>query len=30
MIHFYKNLCMAGGFLQVVVYGSGAFSLSPK
>jgi putative oxidoreductase len=30
MIHFMKNLCMAGGFLQVVVYGSGAFSLDRK
>jgi putative oxidoreductase len=30
MIHFYKNLCMAGGFLQVVVYGTGAFSLDRK
>jgi putative oxidoreductase len=27
MIHFMKNLCMAGGFLQVVAYGSGAFSI---
>ncbi len=30
MIHFYKNMCMAGGFLQVVVYGSGAFSLDRR
>jgi putative oxidoreductase len=30
MVHFMKNLCMAGGFLQVVVYGSGAFSLDRK
>jgi putative oxidoreductase len=30
MIHFMKNLCMAGGFLQVMVYGTGAFSLGRK
>jgi putative oxidoreductase len=30
MIHFMKNLCMAGGFLQVVAYGSGAFSIDRK
>jgi putative oxidoreductase len=30
MIHLMKNLCMAGGFLQVAVYGSGAFSLDRK
>jgi putative oxidoreductase len=30
MIHFMKNLCMAGGFLQVVAYGSGAFSLDRR
>jgi putative oxidoreductase len=30
MIHFMKNLCMAGGFLQVVVYGSGAFSIDRR
>ena len=30
MIHFMKNLCMAGGFLQVVVYGTGAFSLDRR
>jgi putative oxidoreductase len=30
MIHFMKNMCMAGGFLQVVVYGSGAFSIDRK
>jgi len=28
MIHFYKNLCMAGGFLQVFFYGTGPFSVS--
>jgi len=27
MIHFYKNLTMAGGFLYVFAYGAGAFSL---
>lgn len=27
MIHFMKNLCMAGGFLQVVAYGAGRFSV---
>lgn len=30
MIHFMKNLCMAGGFLQVVAYGSGAFSIDRR
>ncbi len=30
MIHFMKNLCMAGGFLQVVAYGSGALSLDRR
>ncbi|HEX3991205.1 MAG TPA: DoxX family protein [Acetobacteraceae bacterium] len=30
MINFMKNLCMAGGFLQVAVYGPGAFSLDRK
>jgi putative oxidoreductase len=30
MTHFMKNLCMAGGFLQVVVYGTGAFSLERR
>lgn len=27
MIHFYKNLTMAGGFLYVFAYGAGAFSI---
>lgn len=27
MIHFMKNLCMAGGFLQILAYGSGRFSV---
>jgi putative oxidoreductase len=26
MIHFMKNLCMAGGFLQVVAFGAGRLS----
>jgi putative oxidoreductase len=26
MIHFMKNLCMAGGFLQVVAFGAGRIS----
>jgi putative oxidoreductase len=26
MIHFMKNVCMAGGFLQVVAFGAGRFS----
>jgi putative oxidoreductase len=28
MIHFLKNLCMAGGFLQIAAYGAGRLSLS--
>jgi len=27
MIHFYKNLVMAGGFLYVVAYGAGGMSI---
>jgi putative oxidoreductase len=27
MVHFMKNLCMAGGFLQVLAYGAGRFSV---
>jgi putative oxidoreductase len=27
MIHFMKNVCMAGGFLQVVAFGAGRFSV---
>jgi putative oxidoreductase len=27
MIHFMKNICMAGGFLQVVAYGAGRLSV---
>jgi putative oxidoreductase len=26
MIHFWKNVCMAGGFLQVVAFGAGRLS----
>ena len=26
MIHFMKNVCMAGGFLQVVAFGAGRIS----
>ncbi|HUB50311.1 MAG TPA: DoxX family protein [Acetobacteraceae bacterium] len=27
MINFYKNLCMAGGFLQLAAYGAGRISV---
>jgi putative oxidoreductase len=27
MLHFYKNLVMAGGFLYVVAFGAGAFGI---
>jgi putative oxidoreductase len=27
MIHFMKNICMAGGFLQIVAFGAGRLSL---
>ena len=27
MIHFMKNMCMAGGFLQVLAHGAGRFSV---
>jgi putative oxidoreductase len=30
MIHFMKNVCMAGGFLQVVAYGAGRLSLDRR
>ncbi|NKI71162.1 DoxX family membrane protein [Collimonas pratensis] len=30
MIHFMKNLAMAGGLLQVVTFGAGAFSLDGR
>jgi putative oxidoreductase len=30
MFHFMKNVCMAGGFLQVVAYGAGRLSLDRR
>lgn len=30
MIHFMKNVCMAGGFLQAVAFGAGRFSLDRR
>jgi putative oxidoreductase len=30
MIHFMKNLAIAGGFLQLAVYGAGRFSLDRR
>ena len=30
MINFMKNVCMAGGFLQVVAFGAGRFSLDRR
>lgn len=30
MFHFLKNLAMAGGLLQVVAYGAGAYSLDSR
>ena len=30
MIHFMKNLCMAGGFLQALAYGAGRFSFDRR
>ena len=30
MIHFWKNVCMAGGFLQIVAFGAGRFSLDRR
>ena len=30
MIHFYKNLAMAGGFLFVLVYGAGQLSIDGR
>lgn len=29
-IHFFKNLTMAGGFLQIVAFGAGRFSLDAR
>lgn len=30
MIHFFKNIAMAGGFLQVAAFGAGTFSLDSR
>jgi putative oxidoreductase len=30
LIHFLKNLAMAGGLLQVAAFGAGAYSLDAK
>ena len=30
MLHFMKNVCMAGGFLQIVAYGAGRFSVDRR
>ena len=30
MMHFYKNLVMAGGFLYVFAYGAGALSVDNR
>ena len=30
MVHFYKNVAMAGGFLYVIAYGAGAISLDGR
>jgi putative oxidoreductase len=30
MVHFYKNLVMAGGFLYVFAYGAGALSVDSR
>jgi len=30
MIHFFKNIAMAGGFLQVAAFGAGSFSLDAR
>jgi putative oxidoreductase len=30
MIHFMKNVCMAGGFLQVVAFGAGRISVDRR
>ncbi|NVZ53679.1 DoxX family protein [Pseudomonas sp. B6002] len=29
-IHFFKNIAMAGGFLQIVAFGAGRFSLDAR
>jgi len=30
MVHFMKNLCMAGGFLQLAAFGAGRFSVDRR
>lgn len=30
VVHFYKNVCMAGGFLMVVAYGAGRLSIDRR
>jgi putative oxidoreductase len=30
MVHFMKNVCMAGGFLQIVAFGAGRLSFDRK
>lgn len=30
MIQFWKNICMAGGFLQIVAYGAGRLSIDRR
>jgi len=30
MIHFLKNIAIAGGFLQIVAFGAGSFSLDAR
>ena len=30
MINFMKNICMAGGFLQLVAWGGGRYSVSKR
>jgi putative oxidoreductase len=30
MIHFMKNICMAGGFLQIIAFGAGRFSIDRR
>jgi putative oxidoreductase len=30
MFHFLKNLAMAGGLIQIVVFGAGAYSLDSR
>ncbi|WP_267132140.1 DoxX family protein [Xanthomonas campestris] len=30
LIHFLKNLTMAGGFMQIIVFGAGSYSLDAR